>query len=390
VSLFTDSASEAIYAILPFFLTRVLGASVVSIGVIEGMAEAANSLLKISSGYLSDRFRLKQPIVLAGYAISSAVRPFTGLVTAWEQVLAIRFVDRIGKGVRGAPRDAMLASWARPETRGRVFGFHRAMDNAGAVIGPLGAAGFLVLLPDHYRLLFGLTVIPGAIAVALLVGLSESPLDATRGRPLDAAQTRAHEPLTGVARALPRTLVIFLVVLAIFTLGNSTDAYLLLRLTDVEGSPITVLLLWAGFNTVKAALATPGGILSDQLGRRAVIAAGWLLYALVYIGFAWSRSSEALIVWFFVYGLYYALTEGAERALMADLAPPALRGTVFGLYNAVLGIGSLVASIVFGVIWESFGAPIAFTTGAALALLSTALLMLFVLPRSRCEPGQPA
>jgi MFS family permease len=374
VSLWTDAASEAIYAILPFFLTRVLAASVVSIGIIEGVAEAANSLLKISSGYLSDRFRLKQPIVLAGYAVSSAVRPFTGLVTAWEQVLAIRFVDRIGKGVRGAPRDAMLASWARPETRGKVFGFHRAMDNAGAVIGPLFAAAFLTVLPDHYRLLFGLTVIPGAIAVALLMGLPESPTPPKPTHP-------AHAHLSGVAGALPRTLVLFLVVLAIFTLGNSTDAFLLLRLTDVEGSPITVLLLWAGFNAVKAALATPGGMLSDRLGRRTVIASGWLLYAVVYAGFAWSRSSEALIIWFFAYGLYYALTEGAERALMADLAPPALRGTVFGLYNAVLGIGSLVASVVFGVIWESFGAPIAFTTGAALALLSTALLFLLVFPR---------
>jgi MFS family permease len=313
--------------------------------------------------------------VLAGYAISSAVRPFTGLVTAWEQVLAIRFVDRIGKGVRGAPRDAMLAAWARPETRGKVFGFHRAMDNAGAVIGPLAAAGFLVLLPNHYRLLFGLTVIPGAIAVALLVKLPESPVPPKREVP-------AHAHLSGVVGALPRTLVIFLAILTIFTLGNSTDAYLLLRLTDVEGSPITVLLLWAGFNIVKAVLATPGGILSDRMGRRAVIAAGWLLYAIVYIGFAWSRSSQALIVWFFVYGLYYALTEGAERALMADLAPPALRGTVFGLYNAVLGIGSLVASVVFGVIWEAFGAPIAFTTGAVLALLSTALLFVLVFPRA--------
>ena len=375
VSLFTDSASEAIYAILPFFLTRVLAASVVSVGVIEGAAEAANSLLKVSSGYLSDRFRLKQPIVLAGYAISSAVRPFTGLVTAGEQVLAIRFVDRIGKGIRGAPRDAMLASYADPATRGKVFGFHRAMDNTGAVVGPLFAAGFLMLLPAHYRLLFGLTVIPGAIAVALLFALPE-PAAPPREVPA------AHARLTGVAGALPRPLVLFLVVLAIFTLGNSTDAFLLLRLTDVEGSPVTVLLLWAGFNAVKAILSTPGGILSDRLGRRKVIATGWLLYALVYAGFAWSRSSTALIAWFFVYGLYYALTEGSERALMADLAPAALRGTVFGLYNAVLGIGSLIASIVFGIVWTIDGAPAAFTLGAALALLSTALLFVLVFPRT--------
>jgi MFS family permease len=250
------------------------------------------------------------------------------------------------------------------------------MDNTGAVIGPLAAAGFLTLMPGHYRLLFGLTVIPGAIAVALLIKLPETPFDSARAKASRAAQDQPH--LAGVARALPRPLVLFLIVLAVFTLGNSTDAYLLLKLTDVEGSPITVLLLWAGFNTVKAALATPGGILSDRLGRRAVIIAGWLVYALVYAGFAFSRSSTTLVIWFFVYGLYYALTEGAERALMADLAPATLRGTVFGLYNAVLGIGSLIASIVFGVLWSVFGAPVAFEVGAALALLSTVLLVAII------------
>ncbi|HVB38731.1 MAG TPA: MFS transporter, partial [Vicinamibacterales bacterium] len=193
VSLFTDSASEAIYAILPFFLTRVLGATVVSVGIIEGAAEAANSLLKVGSGYFSDRFGLKRPIVLAGYAISSAIRPLTGLVTIWEQVLAIRFVDRIGKGIRGAPRDAMLASWARPETRGRVYGFHRAMDNTGAVVGPLFAAAFLVMFPGRYRELFGMTVIPGAIAVALLLRLPEAP--ATRAPAPPAATAAAPPPI---------------------------------------------------------------------------------------------------------------------------------------------------------------------------------------------------
>ncbi|MDE3156603.1 MAG: MFS transporter [Acidobacteriota bacterium] len=375
VSLFTDSASEAIYAILPFFLTRVLGATVVSVGIIEGAAEAANSLLKVASGYFSDRFRLKRPVVLAGYAISSVIRPLTGLATIWEEVLAIRFVDRIGKGIRGAPRDAMLASWARPETRGRVYGFHRAMDNTGAVVGPLFAAAFLLVFPERYRELFGMTVIPGAMAVALLLWLPETP---AAGRPASPAAADPPPPIR--LGDLPRPLAVFLAILALFTLGNSTDAFLLLRLTDVEGSPITVLLLWAGFNAVKAALATPGGVLSDRLGRRRVIAAGWLMYAVVYAGFAFSRSGLALTGWFFVYGLYYALTEGAERALMADLAPASMRGTVFGLYNAVLGIGSLVASVVFGVIWKLAGAPVAFGVGAILAVVSTLLLLVFVLP----------
>ena len=378
VSLFTDAATEAVYPLLPFFLTRVLGAGIVSLGIIEGAAEAANSLLKVASGYWSDRIHVKKPVVVAGYALSSVVRPFIGLVGNWPQLLLIRFVDRIGKGIRGAPRDAMLASWARPEIRGRVFGFHRAMDNSGAVLGPVLAGLFLLAVPGAYRTLFGLTIIPGAIAVAILVALPESP----RAAAPPAAAPPPGLSVAAIRRAMPRDLKVFLLILALLTLGNSTDAFLLLRLTDVEGSPLYVLLFWALFNLVKAALSTYGGALSDRVDRRWVIGGGWFLYAVVYLGFARSVTTSALTGWFLLYGVYYAFTEGAERALIADLAPADLRGTVFGLYNAVLGIGALVASVVFGLIWTLVGAPVAFTLGAVLALISSGLLVTVRMPRA--------
>ena len=373
VSLATDSATEAIYPLLPFFLTRVLGAGAVSLGIVEGAAEAANSVLKILSGRVADRSTRRRPLVLLGYSVSSLARPLIAVATNWPQVFAIRVLDRVGKGVRGAPRDAMLATWATPQTRGKVYGFHRAMDHAGAIIGPALASAFLFFFPDRYRTLFALTIVPGAIAVSLILLVPEQPNSAAAIRPKREATDDADSRTTA-HHALPRAFTTFMLVLTLFTLGNSSDAFLLLRLTDAAGSAKYVPLIWAALHFVKATTSVVGGTWSDRIGRRTVIALGWLMYAVVYAAFAVSTTLEALVLWFLVYGFYFGFAEGTEKALVADLAPAARRGFAFGIYNAVQGVGALAASVVFGLLWSAYGSAAAFGVGAALALAATALL----------------
>jgi len=366
-SLFTDAATEMIYPLLPVYLSRVLGAGPMSLGVIEGVAEGVNSLLKIVSGRLSDRLRRRKPIVIAGYALSSAARPFIAATTTWWQVLAIRSIDRTGKGIRGAPRDAMLAQFASSGTRGRVYGFHRAMDHAGAVVGPTLATVILLIAPGEYRMLFALTAIPGAIAVSLLFLVPADRRDTPQdpGMMADAGSTR-----------LPGRFYALLGILLLFSLGNSADAFLLLRLSDVLGNAAYIPFLWALIHVIKAALSFYGGGLSDRIGRKRVIAAGWMIYVVVYLGFAMTESAAGLVAWFLLYGAYFGLAEGAEKALVADLTPIGRHGSAFGFYNAALGAGMLLASILFGFLYQRFGAGPAFTTGAGLAAAATVLLVL--------------
>jgi MFS family permease len=378
-SLFTDAATEMIYPLLPVYLSRVLGATAVSLGIIEGVAEGVNSLLKVLSGYWSDRARRRRPIVIAGYALSSLARPFTAVTTRWPQVLLIRSLDRVGKGIRGAPRDVLLARFATPATRGRIYGFHRAMDHSGAIVGPLVATVILFLAPDRYRLLFALTAIPGAIAVALLFFVDEDAgVEPANLRTSEPANQRTSEPAhlrTSEPTKLPGRVIALLAVLLVFGLGNSADAFLLLRLSDALGGATYVPLLWAAIHVVKASLSTWGGGLSDRFGRKQLILAGWTIYALVYLGFALSTGAAAFIAWFLFYGVYFALAEGAEKALIADLTPAERRGAAFGWYNAVTGIGGLTASVLFGELYEHYGAPVAFMTGAALAGAAAVLLL---------------
>lgn len=402
VSLATDAATELVYPLLPFFLTRVLHAGAVSLGVIEGAAEAANSLLKIWAGRVADRSRRKRPLVLVGYSVSSLARPFIALTTTWMQVFTVRVLDRVGKGVRSAPRDAMLASWATPTTRGKVYGFHRGMDHVGAIIGPTLASVFLFFYPDQYRLLFGLTIIPGAIAVALIflvpepdqVRLKADPTPAglkTRATPV-VTETRATNVVAqdfspaAASAPLPQSFNRFMLVLALFTLGNSTDAFLLLRLTDAAGTVRFVPLMWAALHVVKASVSMAAGSWSDRIGRRTVIAIGWLVYAVVYTGFALSTGILALFGWFLLYGFYFGFAEGTEKALVADLTPAERRGFAFGIYNAVTGVGALAASVFFGLVWNAYGTTAAFGLGAAIALLATMLLFV-VLPRAATSVG---
>src|SRR5262245_2570309 len=377
-SLFTDAATEMIYPLLPVYLSRVLGASATSLGIIEGVAEGVNSLLKIVSGWLSDRGRKRRPIVIVGYALSSLARPLIALTSSWPQVLAIRALDRTGKGIRGAPRDAMLAAHADASSRGRIFGFHRAMDHTGAVVGPIIATLFLAFFPGQYRLLFALTAIPGALAVATLFRVDE------RSEPVDASRFGevGSQPSTGPAR-LPKELYSILGIILLFSLGSSADAFLLLRLADAMGSATFLPLLWAAHHVVKASLSTWGGGLSDRLGRRYVIVIGWGIYSVVYLGLAFVSHAISFITLFLCYGVHFALAEGAEKALVADLTPPRMHGTSFGLYYGVLGVGMLVASIAFGFVYDRISPAAAFIMGAVLSGAAAVLLLVVPLSSTR-------
>jgi len=390
-SFFTDTASEAVYPIMPLYLTRVLGGTAMAIGIIEGAAEALNSLLKILSGRISDHWRSRKPFVIAGYSVSTAARPLVALASSWPQVLLVRLADRVGKGIRTAPRDALLAAWAEPSTRGYVFGLHRAMDHAGAVVGPLLASLFLWCYPEHYRALFALTLIPGVIAVLMLLPVPEAaepPPAVAQDRGAGGSVVAQDRSAGGAVVAqdfspanqhavgpdLDSGFYRYLGVVLLFSLGNSTDAFLLLRLSDVGVGAAWIPIAWAALHVVKATASPIGGHLSDRLSRRGIIATGWLVYAAVYGGFAMATSKPALVTLFLLYGVYYGLTEGVEKAVVADLAPADARGAAFGAYHAVIGIGALAASLLFGLIWKAAGAPVAFATGAALALVSAGLL----------------
>ena len=363
VSLLTDAATEAVYPLLPVFITQVLGGPPVALGIVEGAADATSSVLKVVSGRWSDRLGARKPIVVLGYTLSSLVRPFIAVTTSWAHVFAIRVTDRIGKGLRSSPRDAMLASLAPPGERGRVFGYHWAMDHAGAAVGPLLATIFLYFSPDNYRLLFALTIIPGLLAVFTLLRVPEV-IDKPKG-------PSPHETSD---LPLPRALKKYLWIFAIFTLGNSSDAFLLLQLSHAGVPLIGLTMLWSAQHAIKALITMRGGMLSDRLGRRTLIISGWIIYAMVYVGFAFSESVHALITWFLLYSAYAAAVEGSEKALVADLTPGTLRATAFGWHAAVQGFGALAASILFGLLWQFFGAPVAFLTGAALAIVAAVLL----------------
>jgi MFS family permease len=376
VSFFNDAASEMIYPLLPIFLSTVLGAGPAALGIIEGIAESTASLLKLASGFISDRVHRRKGWVVGGYLLSNIARPLIGLAAAWPGVLALRFIDRIGKGVRTSPRDALIAESTPLEYRGKAFGFHRAADHAGAVVGPLLATLLIGFFLFDLKTVFILSVIPGLITVAVLwTGVRETPAGA---RP-----AAHHEPLE-IRRAwaeMPETLRRFVLILFLFTLGNSTDAFLLLKAQQLGVSIALIPILWTVLHLVKMGSSIPGGIASDRWGRKGVIVSGWIVYAATYAGFIFADSAWEAWALFMIYGLYFGLTEGTEKALITDLAPAHLRGSAFGLYHLMIGIGALPASLLFGWVWQGYGSAAAFSLGASFAL--AAALLLWRLPIRR-------
>jgi len=384
VSLLNDASSEIIYPLLPIFLSSTLGASARAIGTIEGSAESISSLLKLYAGYLSDRLRKRKLLVVSGYALATLVRPLLAFANSWQQVLAIRLTDRVGKGFRTSPRDAMIADTVEVEQRGIAFGFHRAMDHGGAVIGPLLGYILVFLLVKNrnapssgeFTKIFLLASVPAVAAVLVaILFMRESP--SRIRQPVKSAGEVPKLSLRGFDGNFRR----FLLVLALFTLSNSSDSFLILRARNAGISIAAIPLLWAAHHGIKVLSSLFGGDLSDRLGRKRLIVSGWILYAAVYAGFAFVNNTASVWILFLIYGIYFGLAEGAEKALVADLVRPEQRGTAYGLYNLAFGITVLPASILMGTIWDWRGPATAFVVSAALGATAALLLQVFVQTR---------
>jgi MFS family permease len=371
VSLFTDAATEMIVPLLPAFVTIVLGGGPLALGWIEGASDTASSVLKLLSGRWADRTGRNRPFVIAGYSLASVVRPLVALATAPWHVLVVRLTDRVGKGLRNSPRDAMLAASVSPDERGRAFGFNRALDHTGAVLGPLVAVAFLSARPNDLRTLFWLAAIPGALAVLVLI-FAVKEIAPEPGRP---------EPAATPGSALPtRSLLRFLVPLGLFTLGNASDVFLLLKAGATRAPLMSLPLLWIVLHIVKSLTSLVGGRLADRWGHKRTISVGWLIYVLCYVGFGFAETQTTVWILFLVYGAYHGLSEAAEKALVARLSPARGRGTGFGWYYMTLGFLTLAASVLFGALWETLGSRVAFLTSAGLAAVAL-LSLLALVPR---------
>jgi MFS family permease len=377
VSFFTDFSSEIIYPLLPVFLTTTLGASAGMVGIIEGVAETTASLLKVASGWWSDRVRRRKPLVVAGYVLASAVRPLVAIAQSATQVLAVRLADRVGKGIRTSPRDALIADSVDPAVRGRAFGLHRAGDHLGAVVGPLVAFALLRWGGLGLRQVFWIAAIPAAIAVIVVIFGVKEP-----ARPVTPADEKPD-----LRAPLGRRFWSVMAVILLFTLGNSSDAFLVLRATELGVGVALVPIIWALLHVVKAASSAPGGALSDRVGRVPLLVAGWLLYAAVYAGFARATATWHAWALFAAYGVVFGLTEGTEKALVADLVPADRRGTAYGWYNLAIGIGALPASLLFGQLWDRYGSAVAFFVGAGLAAAAAIAIIPLGLQQQRV-PGR--
>lgn len=366
VSFFNDIASEMIYPLVPIFITTVLHAPVATVGLIEGIAEGTANIMKFLSGYLSDKYYRRKPFVVVGYGLSSLSKLLTAFAYSWPLVLFARFIDRLGKGTRTSARDSILLQNTTKENKGFIFGFHRAMDSSGAILGPLLALLLLYLLKDNLRLVFLLAFIPSLIGVILLILFVKEKKNIGEGRKF---QFRFKW------KELNPSFKFFLLIVVIFSVGNSSDAFLILRAKDLGLTTLLATLTYVLYNTVQAAISTPAGSLADKIGARKVFAGGLLIFSAVYFAFAVINSSFWIWFLFPIYGLYIAFTDGVSKAYISEFMEERESGTYFGIYQTALGVSSFLASFIGGYLWDKINPSATFYFGSIMALV--ALVVLF-------------
>ncbi|MBF0593303.1 MAG: MFS transporter [Nitrospirae bacterium] len=369
VSFFMDVSSEMIYPLVPLFLTNVLGVNKSVIGLIEGIAESTASLLKVFSGWFSDRIGNRKWLMAAGYAISTLSRPFVALATVWEHVLVARFIDRFGKGVRTAPRDAIIAESTDKTSLGRAFGTHRAMDTMGAVVGPALAFLLLRILSNDYRKVFWLSMIPGVITVLLIIFFITEKKRST--------VSNAEKPKLTL-RHFDWRFKFFAIIAGLFAIGNSSDVFLILRAQQVGVSTAMIPVVYLLFNIIYSSAAIPSGIVADRFGRKKVILIGFVLFAILYYGFAITASTTVVWILFGFYGLFMGLTEGIQKAFLATIIPQDFKATAFGVYNTVIGFAMFPANLIGGWLWDHISPSATFYFGAITAALSALLFVAFI------------
>ena len=383
VSFFMDMSSEMIYPLVPIFLSSVLGVNKSVIGLIEGIAESTASLLKVFSGWFSDRIGKRKILLIVGYGISTLSRPIIALSTLWGHVLAFRFTDRFGKGIRGAPRDAIIAESTPHKDLGRSFGFHRGMDTLGGVAGPAVAFLLLSLFTGNYRLVFWLSMIPGIIAVLIIVFfIKEQKTKRAEIQESDASELLAsgESPRRLAFRAnFDWRFKAFVAIATLFAIGNSSDVFLILKATDTGVKETQIPIIYLCFNLVYALTAIPAGILSDRIGRKRIILAGFILFGFIYWGFA--SASEQKHIWglFLLYGVFMGLTEGIQKAYLGTIIPDKFRATGYGIFNTFTGLAIFPASVVGGWLWDKYGSHATFYYGSITAFLSAFLFILFII-----------
>ncbi|NEQ47730.1 MAG: MFS transporter [Leptolyngbya sp. SIOISBB] len=365
VSLLSDLASKMVYPLTPIFLTGVLGAPAWTVGVVEGIAESTASILKLYSGWLSDRVGQRKPFAVMGYGLGALSKLGLAVSLGWGHVLGARLIDRVGKGLRAAPRDALIAENCLPQQRGQAFGLHHSLETIGEIVGPLAGFWLLWQFPENYRGVFAIAFIPALLSVLVLLALVKEPRS-----PRQAARSRPQFTFQGLSPTYRR----FLLVVGLFGLGNSSDAFLLLRAQELGFASSQVLLLYAVFNLVEMSLGLAAGNLSDRVGRRPLLASGYLVFALVYLGFAIAPSAAVIWPLFMLYGLYSTLTRGVQKAFVADLVHPERRGAEIGTFYLVVGLVALPASLVAGWLYTQVGVAAPFYLSAAIAAIAALLL----------------
>ncbi len=378
VSFFMDISSEMIYPLVPLFLANILGVNKSIIGLIEGIAESTASLLKVFSGWFSDRIGNRKWLMAAGYGISTLSRPFVALATGWQHVMSSRFIDRFGKGIRTAPRDALIAESAESTHLGRAFGLHRAMDTMGAVVGPALAFFFMGLFSNNYRTVFWLSMIPGVIAVLLIIFFITEKKKALAAHVERPKLTMKH---------FDWRFKFFVVIAGLFAVGNSSDVFLILRAEQVGVPTVMIPVVYLLFNLVYSISSIPAGMAADRFGRKRVILLGFILFAVLYYGFAIASDAKAIWILFGFYGLFMGLTEGIQKAFLATIIPPDFKATAFGIYNTVVGIAMFPASLIGGWLWDSISPSATFYFGAITAGISAILFVVFIASIKRTHPA---